>query len=155
VSILPLLGLDSFIACVALSAYRSSWYERCCLAAMFGLCDGIGALLCATPGAGLQIAPSLAIYCLFALLLGRSAPINRRWLIALPIGLGIDNLLGSAPAASAFAAGLGSMAWALLGLQAGAGVRLVFSPAFVHRLALWILRRVRPAGRSPAAFTNQ
>ncbi len=46
-----LLGLDSLIACIAISPLVSKWSHRLLLAALFGLADGIGFLIGAMVGA--------------------------------------------------------------------------------------------------------
>jgi hypothetical protein len=118
----PFISLDSLVACVALSALRLSARERYCLVAAFGVCDGLATYLSAMPSAGVLALPILAI-CLMLVLTSGSfdfrLSFRRRWLIALPLALSIDNLLGFAPPSAALACGVGSMAWALLGLQLG------------------------------------
>jgi hypothetical protein len=118
----PLLGLDSFVACVLLSAFRLSGRGRYCLAAVFGLCDGSATLLSQMPNASLLALSILAICFLLLLVPGSPGALSRRLLITLPLALSIDNLLDAVPPSAALANGIGSAAWALLGLQVGSMV---------------------------------
>jgi len=113
----PLLGLDSFVACVALSPFRLSVRGRYCLAAAFGLCDGSATLLSQMPNASLLALSILAICFLLLLMPESQGASSRRLLITLPLVLSIDNLLDAAPPSTALASGISSAAWALLGLQ--------------------------------------
>jgi hypothetical protein len=138
----PFISLDSLVACIALSALRLSARERYCLAAAFGVCDGLATYLSAMPEAGVLALPILAVCLMLVLTCGSHGAcggglsfdfrlsFRRRWLIVLPLALSIDNLLGSAPSSAAFTCGVGSMAWALLGLQLGSKAR--FSRWLTH-----------------------
>jgi hypothetical protein len=132
----PFLSVDSFAACVALSALRLSSRGRYCLAAAFGVCDGSATLLSAMPNASLLTLPILAICSMLVLTSGSAGScggrfvfdmrlsFRRRWLIVPPLALSIDNLLGSAAPSAALACGVSSLAWALLGLQLGSVARV-------------------------------
>jgi hypothetical protein len=132
----PFLSMDSFLACLALSALRLSSRGRYCLAAAFGVCDGLATALSAMPNASLLTLPILTICSMLVLTSGSSGSyggrltfnfnlsFRRRWLIVPPLALSIDNLLGSAPPSAALACGVSSMAWALLGLQLGSMARV-------------------------------
>lgn len=123
VEIWPWLGLDSLLACAALSFTRLSWRERSGLALAFGVCDAVATGLAPILTPALPLLPLVGIYLLAVLSLGYCARASRLYLAVLPLGLSIDNLLDRAPPAMAAWCGLSSALLAFLGLQAPALLR--------------------------------
>jgi hypothetical protein len=146
---LLLLGLDSFIVCLAVGVIVDG-RSRYKLAAMFGIADGVAFLVGA--GLGLQFmterastvltTAALVTFALYLLVVATGTrSFASRWTVwALPVVLVFDNLtyglLGDHAASSVFAqAGaqaLSSAALALAGLLAAAALR----PVIAHRAAL-------------------
>ncbi len=114
----PWLGLDSLLACAALSSAAMSWRERCALAATFGACDALATALAPILRPDWPPLPLLSLYLAAVLLVGYRVRTSRMSILLLPLGLSIDNLLGYAAPATAGLCGLSSALLALLGLQA-------------------------------------
>jgi len=117
------LGLDSFLACLAIGSHELSWRERLRLAVAFGVCDAAATGLGSIRPHRIPEPPALLIYLLCALLLSRAARSSRTLLYALPALLSVDNLFAGAPASMALLLGLGSAAMAMFGLSLAAACR--------------------------------
>jgi putative Mn2+ efflux pump MntP len=117
------LGLDSFLACLAIGAHELSWQERVRLAVAFGACDAAATFVGAVRPHWLLEPPALAIYVVFVLVLGRAARSNRTLLYILPVLLSLDNLFSGAPPSTALLLGLGSAVMAMFGLSFTAACR--------------------------------
>ena len=146
---LLLLGLDSFIVCLAVGVIVDG-RSRYKLAALFGIADGVAFLVGA--GLGLQFMTerastivttgALVLFAVYLLVVAAGTrPFAARWTVwALPAALVFDNLtyglFGDHAASSVFAqAGaqaLSSAAMALAGLLLAAALR----PSFAGRAAL-------------------
>src|SRR3954452_16526805 len=142
-----LLGVDSFIVCLAISPIvEPHWRWR--LAALFGLADLIGFMVGA--GLGLQIAAGSSAVAKTTLLVGMGL-----WLIAVAAGtkhagtrwslwiipwvLAIDNLtyglVGDHSASSAFSQALASTLMGIAGIVLAAGLARVAHRTVSTRLA--------------------
>ncbi|HTW26404.1 MAG TPA: hypothetical protein VME92_04705 [Acetobacteraceae bacterium] len=123
------LGLDSFIAGLAVGTLRLSWRTRFAFAALLGVADGAATLLGAAISHALPAPPEALLYLLAAAALVLAARHSRAWLFSLPLWLSLDNLAAGAPAAEAPALALSSMALALAGLALAALGRFVATRA--------------------------
>ena len=142
-----LLGVDSFLVCFAVGTLPGRLLRRTMLGLSFGVCDGLASwigcvagmgLLRSTPGRGEWIGPlAVAGYGVYVLWVARRCQglsprlDTTRWLVlALPLGLSLDNLVAGvgagapvvSPVLTALFFGAASGAMALAGLGAGAAV---------------------------------
>ena len=142
-----LLGLDSFLVCFAVGTLPGPLLRRMMLGLSFGVCDGLATwigcvagmgLLKSTPARWEWIGPlAVAGYGIYILCVARRCQAlparldTTRWLVlALPLGLSLDNLVAGVgagvpaapPVLSALFFGAASGTMALLGLGAGAAV---------------------------------
>jgi hypothetical protein len=137
---IPLLGLDSFVAGLVIGPMLKSWRGRWGLAALFGLCDGVGSFMGAMLPHAIPDAPDILIYGVAATVATFAAQRNTRWLASLPIILAIDNLTAGAPATEACVLAISSGLMALIGialseLACHLGEHLGFSkPLFLERI---------------------
>ncbi len=122
-AIWPWLGLDSLLACAALSSRAMSGRERCALAAAFGACDALATAIAPILTADFPPVPLLSLYLPAVLLVGYRVRTRRMSMLLLPVGLSIDNLFGYASPATAGLCGVSSALLALLGLQVCGGAR--------------------------------
>jgi putative Mn2+ efflux pump MntP len=138
-----LLGLDSFVVCLALGTSPENRARRLALAICFGLCDGLASWLGAT-GIGVRLTSfavldwlgpvAVGSYGLFVLALACGArhfprfPRLGSWLVfALPVCLSLDNLAvgvgletsGGTSIVTALGLGLASGCLSLLGFSLG------------------------------------
>ena len=120
------LGLDSFLACLAIGCYALSRRERLQFALAFGACDAAAALAGSVWPHRLPEPPTLAIYLICVLLLVSAARTSRTLLYSLPVLLSVDNLFSGVPASMAPALGASSAVMALLGLSLAALGRGMF-----------------------------
>jgi hypothetical protein len=110
------LGIDSFIACLAMGALPITRWEAVRLAAAFGLCDAAATLI------GMQIPHAMpssldwVLYLICAALIGIAARHSRRILYLVPILLSLDNLVAGAPPWACVELAVSSAAMALAGL---------------------------------------
>ena len=112
-----LFSLDSFVAGALLSSLRSLNRDRLQVAAAFGLCDGLASSLSAIPYSSVLAAPLVAACIVLISRPHCRLEYGRRWLLALPLGLSIDNLLDPVPLTTAIVCGVGSACSALFGLH--------------------------------------
>jgi hypothetical protein len=120
------LGLDSFVSCLAIGSHSLSWRERLRLALAFGACDATATLLGTMRPHRVEELAVFPVYVLCALLIVRAYRPGRRLLYALPVLLSIDNLFSGDPVSMVPATGFGSAAMALLGVSLAAACRPVF-----------------------------
>jgi putative Mn2+ efflux pump MntP len=120
------LSLDSLVAGFAIGHLSLSWRERLNLAIAFGAWDAAASFAgLGFPHRSLE-PPSLMIYILCALLLGRAAQSSRNLLYALPAVFSIDNFFSGCPANAALALGLSSTILSLFGLSVAVACRELF-----------------------------
>ena len=125
------LSVDSFVMCLAMGPLIRSRGSRYWLAAMFGASDALAGLVGATSGIALPgratalLAPLIALYCLFVLLLCH-VPWSGRTIFLIPMLLGLDNAAAGLALPAVPVVGLVSGLIALIGLQVGATVALRF-----------------------------
>jgi hypothetical protein len=121
------LGLDSFVTCLAIGSHVLSWRERIRLALAFGACDATATLLGTVRPHRVEVLAAFPVYILCALVIGRAYRPGSRLLYALPVLLSIDNLFSGVPVSMAPGLGFSSLAMALLGLSLAAACRRVFA----------------------------
>jgi putative Mn2+ efflux pump MntP len=128
------LGLDSFMAGLAIGPILPSWGGRMLSALAFGLCDGLASWLGASIQHQLPDLPEFVLYIGSVVLLLAGAIRSRAWLFALPLVLSIDNLAAAVPAGQAPVLALGSAAMAGVGLALGGVGRMMALAVMRHRV---------------------
>ena len=120
-------SLDSLVAGVMLASVRPLDRDRLQIAVAFGLCDGLASSLSPLANVGLLAVPLVGI-CLLLISGYSGRHDERRWLLALPLGLSVDNLLQPVPLSTAILCGVGSAFSAFVGLHIGGLWKWVHDP---------------------------
>src|SRR5215472_7236405 len=110
------LGIDSFIACLAIGALPVTCWQAMRLATAFGVCDATATLIGSLLPHAIPNLDDWLLYLIGAALIGTAARYSRRYLYFVPVVLSLDNLLAGAPAAAAPGLAISSAATALAGL---------------------------------------
>lgn len=118
------LGLDSFLAGLAIGPLLPSRTGRLWCAAAFGVCDGLASWLGALIPHRLPEPPDLALWLVCVMLLLAGARRGRMWLFAVPVVLSLDNLAAGVPADLAPALALSSAVMAAAGIALGRLARI-------------------------------
>jgi putative Mn2+ efflux pump MntP len=116
-----LFSLDSLVAGLLTGIVVRHWRWRIVLAALFGVCDGIGTICGAMMPHVLPSLPDLGLYALLVTLVALAARRSMSWLLLMPLLLSIDNLSSGAPIDTAPASVIVSAVVALFGMTASAG----------------------------------
>lgn len=120
------LGFDSLLAGIAFGPIILSNRDRAMFAILFGACDGLATLLGVMGLHRPPEPPSATLYLVGVLLITQGARHSRKWLFAMPLLLGFDNLVVGGTFADVPVLALTSAAMAAVGLALGAlGRRLV------------------------------
>jgi putative Mn2+ efflux pump MntP len=113
------VGFDSLLAGVAFGPIIPSNRARALFALLFGVCDGLATLIGALSVHRLPEAPSATLYLVGVLLITQGVRHSRKWLVAMPILLGVDNLVVGGTLADVPVFALGSAAMAAIGIVLG------------------------------------
>jgi putative Mn2+ efflux pump MntP len=110
------LGIDSFIACLAIGALPVTAWQAMRLAAAFGVCDATATLIGWLLPHAIPTFDDWVLYLICAALIGTAARNSRRFLYLVPVVLSLDNLVAGAPVSAAPGLAVSSAAMALAGL---------------------------------------
>jgi len=117
------LGFDSFLASLLIGALGASRREMLVCAVAFGICDSAATWAGSRWPIQLPQTVTLCLYLLCPLALPCTVHTKRVLLFALPVALGLDNLVTKTPGALAPLLGASSTAMSLLGSSAAALMR--------------------------------
>ena len=127
------LGIDSFLACLAVAPIVPRRRDRIALAAILGASDGYATFAASVGGLTLYLVAAGIV--LGALAIAVASPGLRR-VSALPVLLSIDNLVTPLSPGDAVAAGVASFALAGLGFVASTMILRTVPPRLHARVAI-------------------